>query len=321
MNPYVFVVGCARSGTTLVQRLLDAHPRLAMMHGTRWIARWFEAERGVGADGCVTAGLVEELIEHPRFGALEIEPPELWALYERTRGASYAAFVTALFDRFGERHSKPLVGDKTPEYAQSLATLSRLWPTARFVHVVRDGRDVYLSVRDWRKGAAKWPSWPYDAPGTAAAWWDLNVRLAREAGADLGPRLYHEVRYEELVADPRVACDRMCSFLGIDYDESMLAFHAGRPPRSMSVEPRTDAKRSWLPVTAGLRDWRRDMSRADLRRFETVSGDLLAELGYERGDAARDAPPASAGSLRLTYLDLARPRRRRVPLAWRRGAA
>ena len=213
MNPYVFIFGCARSGNTLVQRIADAHPELAVMHGTRWVARWYEEGIGVTPDGQVTPELVDRLPTHERFKALELEPDELRRLYEEYVGRSYADFVTAIYDRFGQRHGKPRVGDKTPEYAKSLRTLHELWPEAKLVHVIRDGRDVCLSVAEWRKGATRLSTWDEDPVATTAVWWDLNVRLAREAGRPLGADLYHEVRYEALVADPAGESARLCAFL------------------------------------------------------------------------------------------------------------
>jgi Sulfotransferase family len=318
MNPYVFFVGCARSGNTLVQRLADAHPELAVMHGTRWIARWHEKRIGVTADGDVTAELVERLPRHERFKALEIQPEELTRVYRENQGVSYAAFVSALFDRFGKRRGKQLVGDKTPEYVKSIRTLHMLWPGAKFVHIIRDGRDVCLSVAEWRKGATRFPTWHDDPVATTAVWWDLNVRLAREAGRQLGPDLYYELRYEALVADAAGECARMCAFLEIPYDDAMLRFHEGRT-RS---EPGLDAKKAWLPVTAGLRTWRSEMPPADIVRFEAAAGDLLDELGYTRGAASLSENELErAARVRDAYANRARARGRPLPEAWERRAA
>src|SRR5688500_18541666 len=213
-NPFVFLVGCARSATTLLQRLAHAHPDLAVTHETRWIAPWHERGVGVDAAGRVTDELVERLAVYDRLKAFRIEPSELFALYRSLRPVTYVAFVTALFDRFAARHGKPVAGDKTPDYALSMPLLHDLWPGARFVHIIRDGRDVAGSMLEWQKGAARFPSWHVDPIVTTACWWDWHVRLAREAGSRLGPDLYHELRYEALVADPGAECARLCAFLG-----------------------------------------------------------------------------------------------------------
>jgi hypothetical protein len=120
---------------------------------------------------------------------------------------------------------------------------------------------------------------------TAAAWWQWHVQLARQSGRELGPELYCELRYEALVERPAEQCARLCAFLGLPYDEAVLRFHEGRT----CAEAGRDAKAAWLPITPGLRDWRVQMSDADVERFEAVAGDLLDELGYSR--AARQLRP------------------------------
>jgi len=117
-----------------------------------------------------------------------------------------------------------------------------------------------------------------DPVSTVALWWASHVRLGQEAGNRLGPQLYHEARYEALIAHPQGSCAALCAFLGLPYDDAMLGFHCGRT----RTDPSLDAKRAWLPVTPGLRDWRSQMSHEAVQRFEAAAGGLLDELRYPR---------------------------------------
>lgn len=312
-NPYVFFVGCPRSGTTLLQRLANAHPSLAVTHETRWIARWYEKGVGLTADGTVSAELPSRVERHPRFKAFKLAPDDLWSVFRATEPATYAGFVTALFDAFAAARGKRLAGDKSPDYALHIPTLHALWPAARFVHIVRDGRDVGLSMLEWQKGAARFDTWRLDPLLTIAVWWEWHVRLAREAGAALGPALYHEIRYESLVEDTAAECRRLSAFLGLPFDERMLLFHEGRT-RS---DPALDAKHAWVPVTAGLRRWQEQMPAPDVERFEAAAGDLLTELGYTTG---KGSPPAAvaehAARIREAFSAEVRERRRALPDRW-----
>jgi hypothetical protein len=318
MNPYVFFVGCPRSGTTLVQRLANAHPELAVAHETRWIVRWYEQRIGLTAEGYVTPELVERLPQHSRFKALKVKPDDLARVYRDCEPTRYAEFVSMLFDRFAARRGKRLAGDKSPAYVRSLRTLHELWPQAKFVHVIRDGRDVCLSVLDWLQGPRRFPTWQADPIATTAVWWEWNVRLGREAGKELGTDLYCELRYEALMEEPDAECRRLCAFLELPYDVAMLRFHEGR----MREEPGLDAKKAWRPVTAGLRNWREQMAGGDVARFEAAAGQLLNELGY-----GAEAPPPSdeqivrAAWLRKAFVSDALARRRPVPAAWESGRA
>ena len=126
MNPFLFIVGCPRSGTTLLQRLLDCHEEVAITPETHWIARWFHNRQGKGItpDGRVSKKLLRKLSAHPRFAELGVTPRKRHFRIEGAGRVSYARFVSTLFDLYGKRHGKTLVGDKTPGYARGVACCS-----------------------------------------------------------------------------------------------------------------------------------------------------------------------------------------------------
>jgi hypothetical protein len=269
----------------------------------------------------VTSELVERLLAHRRFPRLELDSADVEALVDHGRPKHYSDFVSEVFDLHGRIKGKRLVGEKSPGYVRHLPTLHELWPDARIVHLIRDGRDVALSVLEWKKRestAGRFPTWEEDPITTAALWWEWHVRLGREAGAVLSPDRYHELHYESLVADSERECARLCTFLGVTYDEAMLRFHEGRT----RPNPGRSAKAAWLPVTRGLRSWQEQMATAEVERFEAVAGPLLDELGYARSDNVTDREQLErAERLRKAFVDDVSARRRRVPAAWRKEAA
>src|SRR5260370_42040901 len=194
-NPYVFIVGCARSGTSLLQRIVNAHSQIAITPESHWIPQLFEERRGLTAEGLVTPDLVSHLFTLPKFTRLGISREELVESMGNDAPVSYAQFVSGIFDLYGKAQGKALVGDKTPAYVRSILLLHKLWNTARFVHLIRDGRDVCLSVANWCKTSFKQPgtfsTWKDDPVSTTALWWKAMVRLGREAGKSLGPKLYY----------------------------------------------------------------------------------------------------------------------------------
>ncbi len=282
VNPYVFLVGCPRSGTTLLQRIVNAHSRLAITPETQWLPRYFTQRVGLTADGRVTPAFIPRLLHHPRFADLGIGREALESLLKKREPVPYARFVSDLFDLYGRAQGKALVGDKTPGYVRQMRTLHELWPRAKFVHLIRDGRDVCLSALGWKRKAARlaglYPTWEQEPVITAALWWMEHVRRGRRRRRDLAPGQYHELRYEALVSRPAEECTRLCAFLELPYEGAMLRFHEGRTNPAPGLSP----KDAWLPITAGLRDWRTQMPAADVECFETAAGPLLDELGYAR---------------------------------------
>ena len=317
MNPYVFIVGCPRSGTTLLRRISDAHRKIAITRETHWIAKRFEKQQGVTPDGLVTPELLSWLLSDEKFTRMGIGQDELQRLVAGEEPVSYSTFVTGVFDLYGKGQGKRLVGDKTPGYVRRIPTLHALWPEAKFVHIIRDGRDVSLSAISWSRAhklARLYSTWKEDPTTTAAVWWEWHVRLGREDGGSLAPELYHEVRYEELVSRPAKTCETLCDFLGIPYDEGVFKFHERLP------DPRFHHKqKKWRPIVTGLRDWRTQMPVQDLERSEAAAGELLEELGYPR---AVPEPPGemmeNTARIRKSFRQDVLAHRWRLPKGWER---
>src|SRR5687767_6792912 len=114
MNPFVFLVGCLRSGTTLLQRIVDAHPQIAIIHETQWVPRWYEGRVGLTPEGNVTPQLVTRLLEHPRFSRLQLDADAVTGLLRDDEPVHYRRFVSDLFDLYGKARGKRLVGEKSP---------------------------------------------------------------------------------------------------------------------------------------------------------------------------------------------------------------
>jgi hypothetical protein len=315
-NPYVFIVGCSRSGTTLLERLVDAHPVIAITSETNWIPSYFEMKTGLTSEGLVTPETIPRLIEHRRFPPLWIDPGDLERLITPSGHVSYSSFVSGVFDLYRGTRGKRLVGGKGAGWVRHIPTLHALWPEAKFAHLIRDGRDVCMSILSWRKANRKvgrFTMWTEDPLSTTALWWEWNVRLGREDGSSLEPGLYYEIRYESLVAHPADECAALCTFLGLPYDDEMLRFHEGRE----RTEPGLDAKSAWQPVTAGLRDWRSQMPAGDVERFEAAVGDLLDELSYPRA-VPRPSSEAlkHASRIRTSFVRDLRRQGKRIPEGW-----
>jgi Sulfotransferase family len=202
----------------------------------------------------------------------------------------YRRFLTVFLELYARKRGKPRVGNKTAPFVRRIEALHALWPDARFLHLIRDGRDVCLSALGWasaERSLSRYPTWGEDPISTGALWWERKVRAGREGGRSLGPPLYREVRYEALVNEPERECEALCDFLGLRFDDAMLRF----VENGTSGDADLDRAHPWLPITAGLRDWRSQMAATDVEAFEAAAGELLGELGYERAHPRRGRGP------------------------------
>jgi hypothetical protein len=234
----------------------------------------------------------------------------------KNEGATYSEFVSKLYDRYGLTQGKPLVGDKTPWYVRKLSTLVELWPQVRVVHLIRDGRDVWLSMRNWRmadRTAGKFSTWKSDPLVTTALTWRALVSIGCQDGAAMGAQRYRAIQYEPLVRESERECRSLAAFLDVPFDPRMPFYYEGRTtPAEVG-----SANKAWLPPTPGLRDWRTQMDADDVEAFEAAAGDLLQRLGYELvhgrvGPAAR----GRADRAKATFTAEARERCWRLPEDW-----
>jgi hypothetical protein len=309
VNPYVFVTGCTRSGTTLLQRMLDHHPQLAVSNDTHVIPRAVIGSHPTG-DIPLTGDVIEQVTSFKRFGRLGIDAATTSRLAAATD--TLAAFASALFDEFAHRQGKSFSGEKDPEYVRHLPFVHRLFPTARSVIIVRDGREVALSTLDWvtpRRYLGRLALWAEEPVAVCALWWKRQVSAGLNGRAEVGPDRCLEVRYEELVGAPESVLRSIAAFLELPFSASMLEYHQGRT----LDDPGLATKARWLPPTGGLRDWRVDLSPRDLELFESLAGDLLTDLGYPRATGPSVSPSIAAVAARCRLWWATEVERRVVP--------
>lgn len=281
-NPFVFVIGCPRSGTTLLQRMMDNHPQLTIANDTHFITRAVKKTLRRESNPVLTPELVDRVRTYRRFARMGLDEADVG---EATRGCwTYSQFVSRLYDIRAAHAGKHLSGEKTPDFCRQIPALHSLFPCTKFIHIIRDGRDTALSAMDWAtatKGPGKWSLWAEDPVGTCALWWRWQVGTGVRDGRALGEGLYYDLKYEDLVEDSPVPLSAVAAFLQIPDSEKMANYFAGKTKRNRNLS----AKSAWLPPTKGLRDWRNQMVENDIAVFEGIAAELLNELGYELSGA------------------------------------
>ncbi|HYW06497.1 MAG TPA: sulfotransferase [Longimicrobium sp.] len=292
------VVGAPRSGTTLLRLMLDSHPDLAIPPETGFLSA---ARRLRGSGDRLRERFFQTVTAFPpgasAWADFGIAADEFRQALQQIEPFTASAGFRAFYRLYAARHGKPRWGDKTPIYCLSINPIRRLLPEARFVHIIRDGRDVALSLRE------QWFS-PGRDMTTLAKYWARCVAGARKAG--VGRSDYLEVRYEELVREPARVLTRTCQFLELDWNPAVLAHHTRAEARLgehtgrtapdgtelMSREQRLRQQESALraPDPGRIGGWRAAMRPAERAEFERVAGKLLGELGYLDARAAGGDP-------------------------------
>jgi hypothetical protein len=275
-----FLIGHDRSGTTMLRLVLD-RGEAAIPTESMFLADFASARRGGGLDDPARAErLLQTIWHHPRVRAWNLPGPPPPVPPGLTHEQAYRFVVSAPFVAYAERENKSRWGDKTPAYLAHVDELAELWPEARFLVLVRDGRDVALSVLRMPFGANN--VW------AAARSWAHAVQLGRKAERRYPGRV-QTLRYEDLVHSPEVEIERACKFISLRYEPGMLAIEQTDP--SKIVEDQSGwFTNVWAGInTRAVGKWRTEMTPREQRTFESVAGRELEELGYET------SPPALSG--------------------------
>lgn len=273
--PPFFVVGAQRSGTTMLRLMLNQHSRLNVPFESVFIPELHRRlpEFGDLAQPQNMKHLLEAACAHPFVVKGRLVPNPAAVL--ETSPASYADLVDAIFTHIAAARGKTRWGDKTPSYVREMETLWQLFPGCQFIHLVRDGRDVALSL--------KMLSWGSRDLVKLARDWSWSVTLGRKMG-EMIPHNYLELRYEDLVCDPADSLSRVCNFIGEEFEEVMLDYpdtaKGEMPSRSMIWHGSSVS----APNRGKVQAWRQNMCKSDQIVFDQVAGETLDLLGYERFD-------------------------------------
>jgi hypothetical protein len=261
-----FIIASARSGTTFLRLTLNAHPEVAVPPESRFITELYRGEAEVDRDP-----FLHDLSNHKRFKAWGLSVDAVAAeIGDRVR-LPYSEAIAAAYRAYARKEGKSRWGDKTPRYIQNIPLLVELFPDARFIHLVRDGRNVALSYSHVEFGPK--------TLARAADLWARRVAAGIRDGRSLPHGRYIEVRSEDLAEDPEGEVKDICEFLGITYDPAM--FEEERRLRG-TVEK---DKHNYDPRAAGrdhMSSWQTEMDPAAVEVFEAVAGEVLSQLGYER---------------------------------------
>ncbi|MBI1365114.1 MAG: hypothetical protein GC153_04065 [Alphaproteobacteria bacterium] len=256
----IFVGGAPRSGTTLLRVILDSHPNIACGPEFRIIP-------SLAALSANTRQLMgDTLSAHCGLG-------------EEALNSVFANLISSFLESYRQARGKARIAEKTPANALHFSELARLFPSAFFVSIIRDGRDVVSSLMkmDWFEARTGERMAITTHAECAARAWVSHIEEARKVAA-VGGRFF-EIRYEDLVESPESELRKLFDFLGEPWRPEVLSFEKNETIFVGMNESSAQSVARGLNHSARGR-WRRDLSTADKTAVKSVAGDLLIKLGY-----------------------------------------
>lgn len=261
----VFVIGAPRSGTSMLIKLIRKYLKINFGTESQFIIRYYNKLQTYGnlKQKNNLRMLVNDISGErcfrrweSRFGfKLDIEK-----VLENITEPNYPNILKSIFGQFADYHGMARWGDKTPEYVYDLPVLLELFPTARFLHIIRDGRDVALSEFKLGFGAKN--------VYKSATSWREKITLINMFAKQLPPEQYLEIRYEDLLSDPVTVMSRMIGFFKInDPGLDLLKFIESHIFEDI--------------ISNNFFKWKDQLTDRERNLFEKLSGDVLRAYHYE----------------------------------------
>ena len=279
----VFVLGCPRSGTTLVQLMLHAHPRIAIPPENRFVLPAYRRRLEFGdlEDRRNRLALARFIVRRRGHKFRDLGLKRRQTIRQIVQGPPTLGSALGIVLRaYAARFDRPRWGDKRPGYHNHIDVIMRLFPDAQIVHTVRDPRDCVASLKRM--------SWWRRSSYHAISAWAESINHTEDALSRY-PGAVTRVQYERLVADPESELRALCAALDEDFDSAMA-----EPER---VAPfAVPARKHWhsntriSPTTARVGQWEADLEPWEIALCESVLGEPMRRFGYELTGSARPAP-------------------------------
>jgi hypothetical protein len=280
MRPPVFIVGCPRSGTSFLYHLLLSAGGFARFHTQMNVFDVLEPIFGHLNSSSNKKKMMQEWLRSKAFAVSGLDANEIEArvMADCHNGSD---FIRIVMEEVARKQGVDRWIDSTPTNIPHMLRIGRDFPEAQFIHIIRDARDVALSLdkRHWSRPL------PWDKKRSllaAGLYWEWIVRKGRRYGSALGPR-YLEVRYEDLVERPEPTLRSLGNFLQHDLDYSRIQEASVGSVKKPLTSFKEDLKEGhFTPVGR----WKDKFPKDQLTQFEQLIGTYLQELGYALSDPA-----------------------------------
>ena len=274
----------------MLRLMLTAHPKMVVPPECGFLV-WLQPQFGQWghsefADADNRARFAKAVNASRKFDTWGLSSEEVAAAMAESDPRTYADACMGVYRLFAAREGKmgAILGDKNNYYLSHVAALKAMYPDARFLHIVRDGRDVACSYREVMtipSASPYRPELPWAIADIARAW-ASDVQAIRAQFASLGDSDTLEIRYEDLASLPERELGRICAWLGIGFDRQMLQFHEENRARNLEPLATMDWKRRTTePASdATIGRYKMMLSAREITAFEAIAAPELRQYGY-----------------------------------------
>ena len=285
-NTPFFILGNPRSGTSLFRLMLNSHPNIIVPPESGFLQWWYEKYK----DWTIINSQNREDINKCIDDILSSKKIEDWNLNKEkivsdileVKPENYSELSSLIYLNYKNNldYDKLKIGDKNNYYIHHLKTINRIYPEAKYIHLIRDGRDVacsYIKIKSLKIDSIYKPNLNSNIRDIATEW-NENIN---KIDSFLQGRNHIKIRYEDLLEDPELELNKVCKFIGVTYHKQMLDFYLP----GINDEP--ISTREWKMKTFesvdknNCKKYIKLLSKEDITIFNNINYYILSKYGYE----------------------------------------
>jgi len=275
-----FVIGNPRSGTTLLRLMLNNHPKITVPPEcgfAMWLYSKYKDSDFTKKE--VKQEYINDVMHSRKFETWDVNRSLIEQIIFSKEHNDYSTIASAFYYAYAEKNKKypELVGDKNNFYVNEIALIKKVFSTTKFIYIVRDGRDVALSYKKLynKKIDSEYaPKLENTIDEIALSWNKNNGYIVSEKNDNS-----ILITYENLVVAPEKTLKEICTFLKVDFDSSMLSYYMNtdEPTEFLQWKEKVQEK----PDSNYVQLYLKQMNIDDIKKFESIAGDMLTTFGYE----------------------------------------
>ena len=286
----VFILGNPRSGTSLFRLMLNSHSMINATPECGFLHWWYKKYADWDSS-CVTSNRLDEYISDlessKRIEDWKMDYAQLKEKIVQENPDNYAKLGEIVYVFYGEQKGKKakVIADKNNYYINHFNDLNEIWPDAKYILVIRDGRDVacsYLNIETLVTNSPYKPKLSTDIK-TIAKEWLTNNQNVLSFSESLNNNQFMVIRYEDFVTDSELYLTKVCNFLGLNFESNMLNYYIKNAKEQDEPLSSLDWKKKTLekPDKDNIGKYKMELEKQSIEEFNTTATNLLQKFNYE----------------------------------------
>lgn len=280
--PIFFIVGRPRSGTTLLRTLFDAHPNVNIPPESQFIVNLFpKYGKKTNWTEKDILSFYKDLLNQWLFDTWTMDYNTLKKALLSCEGRNtYGTICKTVYKQYCSLFDKRellLFGDKNPGYAIYSKLLLKIFPEAKFIHILRDYRDNFASIKN--------VDFELPVPSLVVQKWKYFFRKFNK-DSTVKPDAFYVIKYEDLAKEPEIHMQKLCNFIGIDYNDSIFDFYK-KKDEILKIYPPGYIHNYHSSLgheinTSRIGIWKKQLSSRQVKLMDATAGKIAEQAGYER---------------------------------------